>query len=106
MAVEVHTAWADHWIGLVDVVQALKLKLGIQLRPVTLCCACARLQANLHSRSVHDVSLYQPRRYALLLYYSYTITVSNANSKHHCVGCAHMHNNNYDIVYVCVGVYA
>ena len=67
MAVEVHPALADHWIGLVDVVQALKLKLGIQLRPVTLCCACAQLQANLHSRSVHDVTLYQPRRYAIII---------------------------------------
>ena len=49
MAVEVRPGLADHLIGLVDVVQALKLKLGIQLRPVTLYCACAQLQANLHS---------------------------------------------------------
>ena len=40
MAVEVCPALADHLIGLVDVVQALKLKLGIQLRPVTLCFMC------------------------------------------------------------------
>ena len=52
MAVEVHPALADHLIGLVDVVQALKLKLGIQLRPVTLCCACAGLQATLWSYRV------------------------------------------------------
>ena len=83
MAVEAHPALADHLIGLVDMVQALKLNLGIQLRPVTLCYACTQLQANLHLRSVHDVTLYQPWRYALLLNYSYTITVSNANSKHH-----------------------
>ena len=37
MAVEVHPALADHLIGIVDVVQALKLKLDIQLRPVILC---------------------------------------------------------------------
>ena len=47
MVVEAHLALADHLMGLVDVVQALKLKLGIQLRPVTLCYVCARLQANI-----------------------------------------------------------
>ena len=52
MAVEAHPALADHLIGLVGVVQALKLKLGIQLRPVTLYYVCARLQAKLHSHSV------------------------------------------------------
>ena len=52
MAVEAQPALADHLIGLVDVVQALKLKLGIQLRQVTLCCAFAQLQANLRSHHV------------------------------------------------------
>ena len=37
MDVEEDPALADHLIGLVVVVQALKLKMGIQLRPVTLC---------------------------------------------------------------------
>ena len=52
MAVEAHRALADHLIGLVDVVQALKMKLGSQLRPVTLCYVSSRLQANLRSSSV------------------------------------------------------